>query len=125
MVGNSSDQHISNLQQVLERLKQAGLKVHPNKCQFLQREVTFLGHIISPNGIVPDPAKTIKVEQWPVPSTRVEVQQFLGLSNYHQRFVKDFASHMKPLHQLLKKDPTLNGLLNVKQHLTISRNASA
>jgi len=77
MVGNSSDQHISNLQQVLERLKQAGLKVHPNKCQFLQREVTFLGHIISPNGIVPDPAKTIKVEQWPVPSTRVEVQQFL------------------------------------------------
>ena len=82
VVGNSFDQDLSNLQQVFERLKQAGLKVHPSKFQFLQREVTFLGHVISPNGISPDPSKTCKVEQWPIPSSRVEVQQFLGLANY-------------------------------------------
>ena len=106
VVGNSFDQYLSNLQQVLERLKQAGLKVHPSKCQFLQREVTFLGHVISPNGIAPDPVKTCKVEQWPTPSSRVEVQQFLGLANYYQRFVKDFASHAKPLRQLTEKRST-------------------
>ena len=50
--------------------------------------------------------KTCKVEQWPTPSSRVEVQQFLGLANYYRRFVKDFASHAKPLHQLTEKRST-------------------
>jgi len=77
--------------------------VHPTKCQFLQREVTFPGHIISPNGIAPDPAKTCKVEQWTIPSSTVEVQQFLGLANYYRRFVKNFASHARPPHQLTEK----------------------
>ena len=106
VVGSSFDQHLSNLQQVLERLKQAGLKIHPTKCQFLQRDVAFLGHIISPNGIAPDPAKTCKVEQWPIPSSRVEVQQFLGLADYYQRFVENFAPHARPLHQLTEKIST-------------------
>ena len=103
IVGKTFDQHLFNLQQVFHRLKQAGLKVQPSKCQFLQQKVSFLGHVISPNGIAPDPVKTCKVEQWPIPSSRVEVQQFLGLANYYRRFVKDFASLAKPLHQLTEK----------------------
>jgi len=61
-MGSSFDQNLPILQQVLEQLKQAGFKIHPTLCQFLQREVTFLGHIISPNRIALDPAKTSKVE---------------------------------------------------------------
>ena len=79
IVGRTFDEHLNNLQHVFERLKQAGLKVQPHKCQFLQQQVTFLGHVISPNGISPDPAKTSKVEQWPTPTSKTEVQQFLGL----------------------------------------------
>ena len=59
------------------------MKVQPHKCQFLQQQVTFLGHIISPNGIAPDPAKTSNAEQWPTPTSTAEVQQFFGLANYY------------------------------------------
>ena len=65
--------------------------------------MTFLGHIISPNGIYPDPDKTSKVTEWPTPRSLKEVQQFLGLANYYRRFVKDFAAVAKPLHKLTEK----------------------
>ena len=83
VVGRNFDDHLSNLHQVLERLKQANLKVQRRKHQFLQQRVVFLGHVISPNGISPDPDKTAKVKHWPTPSSRVEVQQFLGFANYY------------------------------------------
>jgi len=63
----------------------------------------FLGHIVSADGVRTDPAKTEKVAQWPIPTSRREVQQFLGLANYYWRFVKDFASITKPLHRLTEK----------------------
>ena len=83
VVENTLDQYLNNLQCVFEWLKQAGLKVQPHKCQFLQQQVTFLGDIISPNGIALDPAKTSKVQQWPTPTSKAEVQQLLGLANYY------------------------------------------
>ena len=91
VVGSTFDLHLCNLQKVFERLKQADLKLHPQKCHFFQRQVQFLGHIISQDGISPDPEKTSKVAQWPVPTSAVEVQQFLGLANYYKQFVKDFV----------------------------------
>ena len=125
VVGSTFDQHLSNLQKVFERLKQAGLKLQPQKCHFFQRQVQFLGHVISQDGISPDPEKTSKVAQWPVPTLTVEVQQFLGLANYYRRFVKDFASKAKPLHQLtVKKLPFIwtadcqKSFDNLKQCLT-------
>ena len=114
IVGKTFDEHLKNLQHIFECLKQAGLKVQPHKCQFLQQEVTFLGHVISPNGIAPDPAKTSKVEQWPTPTSATQVQQFLGLANYYCQFVKDFACRAKPLHQLTEKRQLSNGLQKVK-----------
>ena len=104
VVDNFFDQHISNLQQILEQMKQAGLKVHPSKCQFLQCEVTFLVTSSLQMELSLTQQRPLKyIEQWPVSSTRVEVQQFLGLANYYRRFVKDFGSHAKPLHQLTEK----------------------
>ena len=69
----------------------------------MSRKVQFLGHIILQNGISPDPEKTSKVLHWPVPTTALEVQQFLGLANYYRRFVRDFAAKAKPLHRLTEK----------------------
>jgi len=65
--------------------------------------VKFLGHIVSTEGIAPDPDKTTKVAQWPMSTSAVEVQQFLGLANYYRRFIQDFATKAKPLHQLTEK----------------------
>ena len=58
IMGRSFEEHLKNLQHVLEHLKQAGLKLQPKKCQFLQHQVNFLGHIISSTGISPDPLNT-------------------------------------------------------------------
>ena len=103
IMGRTFNEHLANLQQVFERLKQAGLKLQFKKCQFLQHQVNFLGHIVSSAGILPDPSKTLKVKEWPTPTSVQETQKFLGLANYYRRFVKDFASIAKPLHQLTEK----------------------
>ena len=103
VVGKSFDDHLCNLQVVLERLRQAGLKLHPSKCHLLRHKVTYLGHVVSAQGIAPDPDKTDKVNLWPVPQSVKEVQQFLGLANYYRRFIRDFASLAKPLHRLIEK----------------------
>ena len=103
IIGRSFKEPLHHLQQVLEHLKSTGLKIHPSKCHFLQRKMSFLGHIVSPEGVSPDPSKTAKVKEWPTPKLVLEVQQFLGLANYYRRFVKDFATLAKPLHQDTEK----------------------
>ena len=110
IMGKSFEDHLHNLQKVFDHLKHAGLKLHPAKCQFLPNKVHFLGHIVSAEGVSPDPSKTVKLKQWPTPNTAQETQQFLGLTNYYRRFIKNFATITKPLHQIL------NGLTNVKKH---------
>ena len=98
--GKSFEEHLRNLNSVLGRLREAGLKLHPEKCAFCRKQVTFLGHIVSEDGVATDPAKTSKVATWPEPTSVREVRQFLGLASYYRRFVKGFATVAKPLHQL-------------------------
>ena len=124
IVGKTFEEHLSNLEEVFKRLAQAGLKLHPNKCQFLQHKVHFLGHIISAEGITPDPSKSVKVEHWPVPTSVKETQQFLGLASYYRRFVKDFAAIAAPLHKLTEKTASFRwtcecqqAFLNLKRRL--------
>ena len=62
IIGRSFDEHLHHLHQVFDRLKSAGLKIQPSKCHFLQREVNFLGHIVSSTGVSPDPSKTSKIK---------------------------------------------------------------
>ena len=103
VVGKSIDEHLLNLQQVLEQLRQAGLKLQPGKCKFLQTQVTYLGHVVSAQGVSPDPEKTSQIESWPMPQSAKDVQRFLGLANYYRRFIKSFATIAKPLHRLTEK----------------------
>ena len=71
--------------------------------QLLQPRLTYLGHVVSAEGIAPDVEKTKKVNQWPTLQSPKEVQQFLGLANYYRRFIQDFASLAKPLYRLTEK----------------------
>lgn len=94
---------LDHLQQVFRRLENAGLKLATAKCHLCRREVKFLGHLISAEGISPDPGKVGAVNDWPTPLNVTNVQSFLGLCAYYRRFIKDFSKIARPLHQLCEK----------------------
>jgi len=103
--GHSFSQQIANLRQVFEGLRKANLKLSPRKCVLCQREVKYLGHVVSEEGISPDPGKIEAVKSWPRPSSSTEVKSFLGLCSYYQRFVPSFADIAHPLHQCTTTSP--------------------
>ena len=78
------------------------------------KEVGFLGHVISGEGIAVDPTKVVTVTNWEAPTTVGEIQSFLGLAGYYQRFIENFSKIAKPMTELLKKEPSLNGQRNVR-----------
>jgi len=96
--GRSSEEEIHNLQQVFDRLQLAGLKFSPKKCFLFQREVKFLGHIVSKDGVAMDPVKVQAVQDWPAPTGVTEVKRFLGFCSYYHRFIRGFADIAHPLH---------------------------
>ena len=104
IVGTSFSEYLRNLAGVFQRLREAGLRLKPSKCKWCQKSVTFLGHIVSEEGIAADLSKTAVVAGWPPPQSKREMQQFLGLANYYRKFVKNFAAIAKPLHRLTEKN---------------------
>lgn len=101
---NSLSEHTQKLKNLLARLRDAGLTLQPDKCHFLRRQLIYLGHQISEDGVKPDLAKVDAVKNFSVPKTKKSVKQFLGLVGYYRRFIKDMAKIARPLTQLLKKD---------------------
>ncbi len=97
------DEHVENLRQVFERLRNANLKMNPKKCALFRKTVSFLGHIVSENGIATDPDKTDTVNNWPIPTNVKEIRQFLGLCSYYRKFVYGFADLARPLHKLTEQ----------------------
>ncbi|KAK3739915.1 hypothetical protein RRG08_006782 [Elysia crispata] len=104
---SSSATHGKNIMQhikkVLETLRASGFTIRPSKTCVGCTSIDFLGHIISASHTKPDPAKTEKIKNFNVPSTKKEVRSILGLMNYYRRFVKNFSSLAQPLIELTKK----------------------
>ena len=96
--------HIVHLQQVLDRLRSINLKLHPEKCNFCCQEVQFLGHIVSAEGISPNPEQVAAVKDFKVPQNVKGVRRFLGLAGYYRRFIVNFSKIASPLYNLLKQD---------------------
>jgi hypothetical protein len=98
VIGRTFQEHL-NLRKVFHRFREAHLKLNPEKCQLFQKEVRYLGHIVSPEGLT-DPEKLEAVREWPTPRNRHEVRRFLGLCTYYRRFISGFADIAKPLTRL-------------------------
>ena len=101
---SSLQEHKKHLDMILKRLKDAGLKIQLDKCEFFRKEVQFLGHTVSEDGVRPNEDKIKSIRSWPIPKNEKEVRQFLGTLGYYRRFIKDFAKLVKPLTSLLRKD---------------------
>ena len=94
------DSHLDRLTDVINRIGHAGLKLTPKKCHLFKKEVEFLGHIVSSDGVSTNPEKVRIVQEWPVPENISQLKSFLGLCSYYRRFVQNFSSIARPLNRL-------------------------
>lgn len=99
----SLQEHIVNLKKVFQRLRETNFKIQMDKSEFLKRETPYLGHIITREGVKPNPDKISAISKYPIPKTTKQIKGFLGLLGYYRRFIPDFAKVTKPLTACLKK----------------------
>ncbi|CAK1583272.1 unnamed protein product [Parnassius mnemosyne] len=86
------NEHMEKLKLVFNKLREYNLKLQPDKCEFLRREVTYLGHIITDKGVSPNPEKVKAVSQFPIPKSPKETKFFQGLIGYYRRFIDNFLN---------------------------------
>jgi hypothetical protein len=94
------EEHLAHLHIVIHRMKDVGLKLKPSKCRFVQRELEYLGHIVSRYGLKTNQRLITAVQEFPTPQSVQDVRRFLGLASYYRRFICNFARIARPLHQL-------------------------
>ena len=94
------EEHLARLREVFERLRHAKLKLGAAKCTFAAKEVSYLGHRVTEEGLLPDPSLLAAIRDIPPPTTATEVRSFLSLAGYYRRYVKGFAAIAAPMHAL-------------------------
>ncbi|KAK3518632.1 hypothetical protein QTP70_006074 [Hemibagrus guttatus] len=101
----SMEEHVRHVQEVLSRLQRHHLYLKLEKCEFHRTTVTFLGYVISRQGVEMDAVKVQAVTEWPIPTTVRELQRFLGFANFYRRFIRNYSSVAGPLTSLLRGKP--------------------
>lgn len=99
----SLHEHITHLKVIFKKLREYNLKLQLDKSEFLRKEVAFLGHVITPEGVKPNPSKVLAIQKYPLPKSVKEIRAFLGLIGYYRRFIKNFAKIVQPFTKCLKK----------------------
>ncbi|XP_057734358.1 uncharacterized mitochondrial protein AtMg00860-like [Arachis stenosperma] len=100
----TEEEHAEHLRTVLQILKEKKLYAKLSKCEFWKKEVKFLGHVVSKQGIEVDPSKVEAVTNWGRPTSVTEIRSFMGLAGYYRRFIKGFSQIALPLTKLTRKD---------------------
>ena len=96
------EDYLHQLQAVFERFHEHGLKLKPSKCSFLRKQITFLGHEISADGMKPSTLNLEGITEMAPPANYTEVRHFLGMTGFFQRFIKNYARIAKPLNDILE-----------------------
>ena len=104
VTGKTPLEHLSNLDTVLTRLEQAGLRLKRKKCVFLLPVVEYLGYKISAQGIQPTEEKVNAIREAPTPQDVSQLKSFIGLVNYYGKFLPDLSNVLAPLYRLLQKE---------------------
>ena len=92
----SEEDHENDLGNIFRTLEQANMKVQLDKCKFFEKEVEFLGFIVTSEGLKTNPSKIKAIQDFPTPQNLKEIRSFLGLSGYYRRIIKDYAKLAKP-----------------------------
>ena len=98
------EEHVEHVEAVFTRLRDARLKLKMSKCEFLKKEVNYLGHIVSPSGIKPDQSKVEAIAKLGPPTDVRGIRSFIGMTGYYRRFIANYAKIAKPLTELTKKN---------------------
>ncbi|KAM0712543.1 hypothetical protein Q7P37_011640 [Cladosporium fusiforme] len=98
------EDHVQHVRKVLQALKDADMRIKPEKTEFHKSEIKFLGYVVSREGLKMDKGKIEAVTSWPKPTTVKEVQSFLGFANFYRQFIQDYSRITTPLTQMTKKD---------------------
>lgn len=104
ITSENEEQHYEHIKTVLERLRKFNVTVNLEKCQFFRQEASFLGHIITTKGIKMETEKVESIQQFKTPSSKKELQQYLGFLNFYRRYIKKFAHIVEPMIELLRKN---------------------
>lgn len=123
LYSSSLREHAIKFERLAARLRAANLKLQPDKCEFLRKEVMYLGHIIGEDGVRPDPKKIEAVQEFPQPRNPKAIKQFLGLAGYYRRFIPNFSKIARPLTDLLKKEVAFRWEKAQEEAFCILRNA--
>ena len=98
------ENHDQRLVALFERCKSKGIKLNKEKCKFRLSEVSFMGHVISEEGLKPDPAKIQGFQEMPTPESKQDVKRLLGMVNYLQKFPPNLSEATAPMRELLKEE---------------------
>ena len=104
----SLQEHAESLDKILKKIQSFNLKIQLDKCDFFKKETCYLGHVITTEGVKPNPEKIKAIKLWPLPKTEKELRGFLGLLSYYRKFIRDFAKIIKPMTIQLRKNEKIS-----------------
>jgi transposase InsO family protein len=105
------EEHLELLAEVARRMKIANLTVNPTKSKFCQREIAFLGYILSEEGLRPSPKNVTAIVNYPVPKKKKDVRRLMGMANFYHRFIADYSEIMTPISNLVKGDKSSTAII--------------
>ena len=103
IVSETFEEHFELVDRVLTKLQDNGLMISPKKCNMFQPQVKYLGYILKPEGVVPNPAKVSAITDFPAPTTQKQLRRFLGMVSFYRQFIRNMSKIARPLYQLTEK----------------------
>ena len=125
--GKSAEERDQNLQKTFQIIKESGLKLNKEKCEIKKDKLMYFGHVVSADGLSPDPGKVETITELQAPTNVPELRRVIGMMNYLGRFIPNLATVMHPMNELLKSDrawiwgpPQQNAFSKVKRMISSS-----